>query len=244
MIWQGVWMGLKCFAVSCVLWSVLKVSLLWADNGDQGLSDLCLAAEGVGSLLMQKRHMIVLEASQTALYGTYFFGVDYRGDDVLERDIPLLYPRNVESIQGLEGVGKEAIFFKNKRFVVSGKFFPKVTVMAVQFRVKLSGMSEQLFYFDMPCSIDHLAILSHKSSQVDIFVEGFKPGIPEMLAGGEMVGLMNTQPLRGGKVLVVEVSSLPEGRIRYTILAWSVALLLVMLSGALLVFKKPDVNMM
>ena len=210
------------------------LSVLWALAAS--------ADEGSGSLgvYLTPRHMVLMQATMSDVWCSYFVGVQNDTGEEAYFESPLPVARDALEMQAQEGLQDSDIRIRDDgQLMVAKKFRPGLSLISVGYRIPATSGGATPLRFKFPYEVHDFAFASSAGAGLTLHAENFTSRLPHMLPSEQYRGVSNTQTIAKDSLVTVWVSGIPAGRAAFWWLGGVLFFVLFVGAGVSLRFARP-----
>lgn len=194
------------------------------------LISIAFLTASVAHAEVSKNHIVLIQADQDNLFGTYYFALVSPSDGAVEAPQPVqvMLPKETSEIKpGMGIVDSDLSLDGEGRLWVTPPAKSGINLVGINFRVERRRLQHDRLTFVAVIPMGQLSIASPKKGGVDFVGDGFTIGIPAMLSSDTHQGIIRSD-VAPGETMTVQVLGLPIGRELFWLagIIWAVLLIL------------------
>ncbi|NRA44770.1 MAG: hypothetical protein HRU09_07435 [Oligoflexales bacterium] len=196
-----------------VLAAILFSSSFSARVFAQALDHAATSADvGEGEIGLSFRHIVILQADLTNIWGTYFFAVTNKTSGNKNFKTSIMLPRESVDFKAQDGLEDQDLRLdENGQLYLDKEFPPGVSLLGVSFQVKADKVGNDSISFSPPFDLQEFSVAVPSRSGIQVQGEQFKEGVPPMLADGRYKG-MQVSDVKKDQILQIHISGIPKDR--------------------------------
>jgi hypothetical protein len=187
------------------------------------------------------RHIIILKSGIDSVWGHYLFGVRNDGGEPESFETKVMLPTEVVDFQPQEGISPEEIkLAEGGGLLISKEFPPGLTLVAIAFKVD-GSFGKASMTFLAASDIDEFTVMT-QDKNLEMSSIFLSPGETPMSEGhgSSYRVLTNSETVKEGQRIVVDLGNLPQGRAQLWIIGGVFAILLLLIAIWLTARTKPS----